>query len=159
MALFDHGLRGYLGYSIGKLTPSSIRGIRVIRGSILPLLAVVCFLQSPNSTKAQALVNAPAVASIDGIDCVTSYDADEEALVVDNSSGLPNDLDEISLPAGAKAVIPSRNDHVFSSFTLHTSSFFLTPSLSFLRLGQPVRSPYNSSLHEHIRERAPPSLA
>jgi len=147
---------------MGQLTPSSIRGIRVIRGSILPLLAVVCFLQFPSSAQAQTELGSPGFfashSSVDGIDCITADDADEEALVVaDNSSGLPNDFDLTAGPCADKADIPSRSNQVapettttaLKPITLRPPGF--VPAFLF-----PAHS--SDSLPEHLRERAPPAL-
>jgi hypothetical protein len=150
------GERGYLGCSLGKAFP--IRAIRVIRGSILPLVAVICFSSFSNSAKAQALTNANAPA-IDGIDCITAYDAEEDSTqVCDNSPNPWNDLDEISLPLNDKAVIPSRSGQE----TPRTTTTTVAP----ITLRQPgfvpafLFSTYSSdALREQIRERAPPCRA
>jgi hypothetical protein len=98
------------------------------RFSLLPLVAVACFLQLAPSAKAQPPLTSP---GLDGIDCITAYDADDAPLqVCENSSDPWNDLDEISLPSNDRATIPSRDDHAFSSFCLLTSSFSLAPRLS-----------------------------
>jgi len=122
-------------------------------------VAVGCCFQFASSAKAQAAVNSPAVASIDGLDCITAYDADDAPFQICEDTSDPwNDLDEISLPEENKAIIPPRNDHLFSSFRLHPSSFPLTRSVgtipAFLFSTQS-----SFCLHEHLRERAPPTLA
>jgi hypothetical protein len=145
--------RGYLGCSLGKAFP--IRAIRVIRGSILPLVGVVCFFPFSSSAKA----NAPVVASIDGLDCITAYDvAEEPTQICDNSPNPWNDLDEISLPLNDKAVIPSRSGQE----TPRTTTTTVAP----ITLRQPGFVPaflfstyFSDSLREQIRERAPPILA
>jgi hypothetical protein len=163
-AFLDRGLRGYLG--LGKEKMSSIRGLRVIRGSILPLLAVLCLL-FPSSAKAQALTTSPdgpaytlaaSPGSIDGIDCITANDVNDEPLQICEDSSDPwNDLDEISPPSDDKATLPSRDDHLFSSFRLPPSSFSLTRSVGTIPAF--LFSTHASfCLHEHLRERAPPSL-
>jgi hypothetical protein len=132
---------------------------RVIRGSILPLVAIAfSFLSFSTSAKAQTLAGTPAVASVDGFDCITAYEVEEETTqVCDNAPNPWNDLDEISLPGEAKAVIPSRYDQGTPRFTGTTIDPItlrqpgLVPAFLF-----PAHS--SDSPHEHIRERAPPSL-
>jgi len=126
--------------------------------AFLPLLAVACFFPFSSSAKAQPLANAAAVASIDGFDCVTAYELEEDsALVCDNFPNPWNDLDEISLPLNDKAVIPSRQGQDTPHFTGTT--------LDPITLRQPGFVPAflffahsSESLPGHIRERAPPSL-
>jgi hypothetical protein len=140
---------------MGKLTFSSIRGIRVIRGSILPLIALVFFFPFSSSAKAQSV----AMPGLDGLDCITAYElAEDTTQVCDNSPTPRNDLEEISLPADNTAVIPSRYDQG----TPRTTSTTLDP----ITLRRPgiipafLFSAYSSdSLREQIRERAPPVLA
>lgn len=89
---------------MGKSIPSSIRGIRVIRGSILLLGFVLCSFQFSSSAKETTTSSS----SVDGI---TSYDTDDESVqVCENSSDPWNDLDETASVANDKAVIPSRQD-------------------------------------------------
>jgi len=120
------------------------------------LSALVCFL--PFSAKAQTLADAPAIASIDGFNCITAYEVEEDPThVCDNSPNPWNDLDEISLPSEDKAVIPSRFDQETPRFTTTTLDPFalrppgLVPAFLF-----PNHS--SDSSPDHIRERAPPSL-
>jgi len=129
--------------------------------TLLPLAALACFVSFSSAAKAQASTDTPAVAShssLDGVDCAAYEVAEEPIQVCDNFPNPWNDLDEISLPSDDKAILPSRNDHLFSSFRLHPSSFSLTrgvgtvPAFLF-----PAHS--SDSLREQIRERAPPVLA
>jgi hypothetical protein len=176
VAISNRGLRGCLGFGRGKTIASCIREIRVIRGSIPLLVAVGCCFQFASLAKAQSLATSPdgsstptateAVAlhtssnSIDGIDCITAYEADEEPLQICEDSSDPwNDLDEISLPANDRAVLPSRNDHLFSSFILLPSTFPLTLHQPGIIPAFLLPTHFSSSLREHIRERAPPTLA
>jgi hypothetical protein len=142
---------------------SSIRGIRVIRGSILLLATVVCSLAFSSlaladASEASRLAN-PFGVDLDSLDCLTACEIEEEpALVCDNSPNPWNDRDQLSLPLNDKAVLPSRCDQE----TPQTTSTTLDPIVlrrpgiipAFLF---PTHS--SDSLHEHIRERAPPSLA
>jgi hypothetical protein len=123
-----------------------------ICSSLLLVAACCCFSSS-------AKANAPAVASVDGIDCITAYEADEAPLQICEDSSDPwNDLDEISLPANDRAVIPSRDNHFFSSFCLQTSTFPLTLHQPGIIPAFLFSTQSSFCLHEHLRERAPPSL-
>jgi hypothetical protein len=155
MAFLDRGLRGYLGFGRAKSIASCIREIRVIRGPILSLVAVVCSLQFASSARAQTPLTSP---GLDGLDCITAYDSDEAPLQICEDSSDPwNDLDEISLPSNDRAVIPSRDDQ--------TTPHFTTTTLDAIALHQPgiipafLFSSHSSfCLCEHLRERAPPCL-
>jgi hypothetical protein len=141
----------------------------VLGHSVFALL-LVAFLQFPSSAKAQALVNAGSstpttgrehamAIGVDGLDCITSYDVVEEpAQVCDNSPNPWNDLDEICLSTDDKAVIPTRSTKETPQTTGTTVDTIalrrpgIVPAFLF--------STHSSdSLHEHIRERAPPTLA
>lgn len=141
---------------MGKLT----RGIpESLRGSILPLVAIAFSLFSVStSAKAQTLADAPAVASVDGFNCITAYEVEEDPThVCDNAPNPWNDLDEISLPLEDKAVIPSRFDQETPRFTTTTlDPFALRPPGFVPAFLFPDDS--SDSPPDHIRERAPPSL-
>lgn len=103
---------------------------------------------------------APVPSSIDGIDCITADDADEEPLqICDDSSDLPDD------PVGGgavvwadKASIPSRLNQDPPQFLV--TNFNIAPLCSLGTDPIPLLPvPAFYSLHEHIRERAPPSVA
>ena len=161
--LFNRGLRGFLGCDMGRLTPSSIRGIRVIRGSILPFVALACLLPFSSAALADAAEASPLAnpfgVDFDNLDCLTTDDPEED-LLQDRSipSRLPGGPEQVPNVSADRAKLPSRSDHLFSSFRLHPSSFALTRSVgtvpAFLF---PAHS--SDSLHQHIRERAPPTPA
>src|SRR5205085_3467192 len=119
--------------------------------------------------------------SVDGIDCITSYDppsvaaatysesfreqavvagAGEEPLrvVADKSAGWPNDSDNGPSVSVDRATLPTRTNKKpihfsgtrFEVVTVHELA--TDPILLF-----PIHCFY--SVHEHIRERAPPGLA
>jgi hypothetical protein len=135
-------LRVFFLVSLGQLSAAAIAGASTLppEGSLLSL----GFASS---------------STLDGVDCITADNAIEESIqLVDNSSDLPNDLDEISLPSDDKAVIPSRDDQETPHFT--------TTALDPIALRQPGLVPaflssvhFSDSLPGHVRERAPPSLA
>ena len=151
-AISNRGLHGFNGWKRHLLFPCWIRGIRVIRGSILLLVFACCLAPS---AKAQTPLTSPGV---DGLDCITAYEADDAPLQICEDSSDPwNDLDEISLPSDDRAVIPSRDDQAtpqFTTTTLDASALYqpgFVPAFLF--------STHSSfCLHEHLRERAPPSL-
>lgn len=153
--------RGFRGLGKGKM-PSSllrqdgfggrVRGLRVIRGLIL-FVALVCSLQFASSAKAQTPLTSP---GLDGLDCITAIDPDDAPLqICEDSSDLPNDFDEISLPLNDRAVLPSRYDQgtpqttgtTFATITLRQPG--IVPA--FL-----LSTQSSDSLREHLRERAPP---
>jgi hypothetical protein len=128
------------------------------RGLILPLVAVVCLLSFSSSATAQTLADAPAAASVDGFDCITAYEVEEDSTQVCDIAPNPwNDLDEISLPLNDKAVIPSR----YGQGTPQTTGTTLAPiTLQPGFVPAFLFSTHSSdSMREHIRERAPPSFA
>jgi hypothetical protein len=132
-------------------------GIR--HSAFVILLALVSLFSFSSSANAQTLADAPAIASVDGFNCITAYEVEEEpAHVCDNAPNPWNDLDEISLPLEDKAVIPSRFDQETPRFTTTTlDPFALRPPgfvPAFLFPNDSSDSP-----PDHIRERAPPSLA
>jgi len=96
---------------------------------------------------------------VDGIDCVTAYEADDAPLQICEDSSDPwNDLDEISLPEEKNGLIPSRNDQATPQFS--------TTTVNAIALHQPGLVPaFLLSTHssfclcEHLRERAPPRLS
>ena len=152
---FHRGLRGYLGCGIAEAIGSSIRVIRAIRGSIFPLVAVVCSFSFSSSVTAQTLANPPA---LDSFDCITADDLEEKPTQICENSPVPwNDLDEISLPMNDKAVIPSR----YGQSTPQTTGTTLAPITLQPGLVPAFLFPAHSSdsAPEHIHERAPPSLA
>ena len=116
------------------------------------VLLACCF--SP-SAKAQTPPMSP---GLDGIDCVTAYEVDEAPVQICEDSDPGNDLDEISLPEDKNGLIPSRQDHATPQFT--------TTTVTAIALRQPGIVPafllpthFSDFFREHIRERAPPSLA
>jgi hypothetical protein len=119
------------------------------------LVALVCFFPFSPSAKAQTVVKP----GLDGIDCITAFDVEEDSTqVCDNTPNPWNDVDEIALPLEDKAVIPSRNDQ--------GTPYFTTTTLDSIALTQPGLVPAflfsvhsSDSLREQIRERAPPVLA
>jgi hypothetical protein len=127
---------------------------------IFTLVAVICSWQLATSAKAQAIATAPAVCSIDGLDCITSYEVEEEpAQVCDNSPNPWNGLGETASVTDDEAVIPSGDDKDPPQFTATTLDELTLRLLSISSLRQPERSPYHYCLLEHLRERAPPTLA
>ena len=96
--------------------------------------------------------------SIDGIDCITADDTQEEPVQVCEDSSDPMQDSDLSESVWAdKAVIPSRTNKKplqlaetrFAPVTLHdlgNAPILLLVTHCFY------------SLHEHIRERAPPGL-
>jgi hypothetical protein len=131
-------------------------GIR--HSAFVILSALACSFPLSSSAEAQPLANAAAVASIDGFDCITAYEVEEEpAQVCDISPDPWNDLDEISAALNDKAVIPSRYDQETPHFTgTIVDSISLRPPgfvPAFLFLAHS-----SDSLPEHICERAPPGL-
>jgi hypothetical protein len=136
----------------------------VIRHSSFLILAVAsCSFFYPAPIRAATAPDGSASVlssspSIDGLDCVTAYDASDETLqITDNSSDPWNDFDEISLPIDDKAVLPSR-------FQQHTPYLTTTScdAVTLRRLGTVPNLLLSAhsfySLREHLRERAPPSL-
>jgi len=97
---------------------------------------------------------------VDGIDCITADDSDEEPLqvVADKSAGWPNDSDLGPSVSVDRATLPTRTNKKpihfsethFEVVTVH--DLVADPILLF-----PIHCFY--SVHEHIRERAPPGLA
>lgn len=97
--------------------------------------------------------------SIDGIECITAEDPHEEPLqVADKSADWPNDSDQGPSMSVDRATIPSRHDQGPPQFSITRLEVVaqrepgMTPVFSLL-----VHCFY--SLHEHIRERAPPGVA
>lgn len=140
---------------MGKLTFSSIRDIRVIRGSILPLVALACFFSFSSICRAGA---SPASVLGSATGAVALQGVEEPIQLCANFPNPWNDLDEISLPSDDEAVIPSRDDQETPHFT--------TTTLDSVALHQPGFVPaflfptyFSQSLREQIRERAPPVLA
>jgi len=99
-----------------------------------------------------------ATSSIGGVDCIAAYDVVEEPMqVADKSSDWPNNSDTGPGVSVDKATIPARGQKKPLHFTethfeiviiheLPTDPVFLFPIHCFY------------TVHEHIRERAPPSL-
>jgi hypothetical protein len=148
--------RSFLG-SATRLRRVALQIVLVVLASFNCRAGTSPATHSPTATDAVALHTSP---GIDGIDCITTYEAEEEPLqICEDSSDLPNDLDEIANPSADRAVIPSRNDHSFSSFRLHPSSFPLTPRLSACHsLSSTDFFHLPSYLLLSSAERAPPSL-
>ena len=131
----------------------------------LPLVALAfSFLQVPSVAKAETALTSPGIdtnISVEGIDCRASKkEKKQPAQDNDNSPDSTTDLndddgglDEVS--AGTSA----RNDQDTSHLSVTDPAAVTLRALSFLRLRQPASGglPYNSCLHEHTRERAPPS--
>jgi hypothetical protein len=93
---------------------------------------------------------------VDGIDCITADDVDEEPLQICEDSSDPTNDPELSESALAdKATIPSRDDQDLPHFagTGFDAATLRTPHIGLI-LPLPVHCFY--CLHEHIRERAPP---
>jgi hypothetical protein len=119
----------------------------------------ICFLLASCCFSASAIATTPAVCSIDGLDCITSYEVEEEPLqVCDNSPNPWNGLGETASVTGDDAVIPSGDDKDPPQFTATTLDLIALrqPGL-VLVFSFPAHS--SDSLHGQIRERAPPSLA
>lgn len=141
---------------MGKLTPSSIRGIpESVRGSILPLIAFAfSFLQFSSTANTPTVVGSPANSG-----CIASENKQEQPLPDSNNSpdsttdldDRDGSLDELS------ADTTTRSDQETPWFTtttpatiaLHRPGF--VPAFLFLTHS-------SDSLHENIRERAPPGL-
>jgi hypothetical protein len=120
------------------------------------LVAVVFSWQFATSACAQATLSSP---GIDSFDCVTAFEVEEDTTQVWGNSPNPwNDLDEISLQLNDKAVIPSRSSQETPQTTSTTADTIVLcrPGVipAFL-----LPTHFSESLHEHIRERAPPILS
>jgi hypothetical protein len=134
----------------------------VIRHSsfVIPiaLLLISASLASANTPTHQSSVS---VSSIDGIDCITADDiaavSEEPVQVCDDPSDSPNAPDQGTSLSADKASIPSRPNQSPSHFadTGFCALAQSPPAITLVFL-IPVHCFY--SLHEHIRERAPPSL-
>jgi hypothetical protein len=149
---------------MGKLTPTSIRGIpESLRDSIIPLVAVVCFFQFPSSAKAQTAPTSPGIApnsstySPDG----TAPEKEKKQPLPDgdNSSDPSTDLDDSDSGLDDFSADPStRNDQDTPWFTTTTLDTIaprhpgIVPVFLF-----PAHS--SDSPREHSRERAPPTPA
>ena len=171
-ARFDHFppsvIRNCFGfrYSIFGFSSQSLFGISSFDIRVfLPLVALAfSFLQVPSVAKAETALTSPGIdtnISVEGIDCRASKkEKKQPAQDNDNSPDSTTDLndddgglDEVS--AGTSA----RNDQDTPHFSVTDPAAVTLRALSFLRLRQPASGglPYNSCLHEHTRERAPPS--
>ena len=97
--------------------------------------------------------------SIDGLDCITADNIDEEPVqICDDSSDPMGDSDLSESASADKAVIPSRDDQGPPHFAV------ASVDLVTLRAPGTIRIPLLTvhcfyCLHEHIRERAPPPLS
>lgn len=100
-----------------------------------------------------------ASSSIDGIDCITADDAEEELLqvVADKSAGWPNDSDNGPSVSADRATVPTRTNKKPLHFA---ETHFEVVTIQELAADPVLLFPVHCfySVHEHIRERAPPSL-
>jgi hypothetical protein len=149
------------------LKPEANKTLLFRAGPLLPLLVLTFGWQIAASAgvlpatvqPAGGIHSLGAAASFTGdLDCLIAREIEETpAPVCDNSPNPWNDRDEISPSPNQEARIPSRNDHLFSSFRLHPSSLSLPRSAGTVpAFFFPAH--FSDSLHELIRERAPPSL-
>jgi hypothetical protein len=129
-------------------------------GSLVRLFFVLSLLliSVPALADAATIPATPETFDLDSIDCIAADDADEEPLqATGNPARLPGGPEQGPSVSADRANLPSRSDHLFSSFILPPSSFSLTRSVgtvpAFL-----FPTSFSDSLREHLRERAPPSL-
>jgi hypothetical protein len=157
-ALFNpEGFRGLLGYGFGEFIPSPIRAIRVIRGLIFLVVVLACFAQFSSSAEASPVLASTTPASPGN--CAAAQKGrklpkQNRNLLPDSS---PNDLDVadggLDDVSAATATRPDQDTPWFTTTTLNTIAL---PEPGFVPAF--LFSTHSSdSLHEHIRERAPPS--
>ena len=130
------------------------------------MLAVVCSWQLAASANAQPIATAPGISSIDGTDCIASLSEEKQPSQDSNNSPASpsspdssSDLDDSDVSLDDLiADTSTRNDH--------DTPYFSVAGLDAVTLRAPgvtpvllLPVPCFYCLHEHIRERAPPSLA
>jgi hypothetical protein len=152
-ALLDRGLRGFHGLKRELISQCRIRVIRVIRGSIIPLVVIFCALQFSSSAKASATAASPANSGCAAAQKGRKLPKQNRNVLPDSS---PNDLDDADGGLDdVSATTTTRHDQ--------DTPWFTTTTLNTIALHEPGFVPAflfsthsSDSPREHIRERAPP---
>lgn len=140
-------------------SPSIVRSLFRIPDFGARIFFIIAFIGlSPRSHAQTETLFSPLVyasSSIDGLNCIASYDLEDEPQVTDNSSDWPGDPEENATMWADQIVFPSRHDSEFELALLTNLVRLTLPSLEHaLVLLPPVHSVL--WLHEHNRTRGPP---
>lgn len=103
------------------------------------------------------IISSESTASIDGLDCVTSYDVEDQ--LTTNAPDSPGESDENASVGADRAVIAPRHDVDSHPLLLTADDNLIVPPAPLFSIVLRFSIHCFYSVHEHIRERAPPCRA